>query len=147
MDSVGDFLCSVIYALMVYIFMPALVLALLVGAGCGVFYAGKWAVGLGHDSHGKDYARIVAKAYTPDSQQTSTVPVATGRGVGVGVVTTGNPEAWNTMLLLRGTVYSFNNRTLWAMGAIGDTVVVHYKTNPQWPIALETVDFVPAGAH
>lgn len=141
---IGEVFCWCVEKVILPLFAVAMVLALLAGIGAGCYYGGKLVLGLGHDVHGKDYARIVAKAYTPDTQQTSTVPVVAGKGVGVGVVTTGNPESFATMLLLRGTVYSFDNRTLWAMGAVGDTVVVHYKTNPQWPIELESVDFVPA---
>lgn len=145
-EVIGDAFCWIAEKIMAPLFMVIVVLALVALAAAGAFYGGKLVLGLGHDVHGKDYARVVSKAYTPDTQQTSTVPVATGKGVGVGVVTTGNPENFGTLLLMRGTVYSFNSKTLWALSEIGDTVVVHYKTNPQWSLELESVDFIPHAA-
>lgn len=138
---IGDLFCWVMEKLFIPLVTAAVALAMLAGLGAGLFFGSKWVLGLRHDVHGQDYARIVARAYTPNTQQTNTVPVVAGKSVGVGVVTTGYPEAFTTMLLLRGKVYSFDDRTLWALGAVGDSVVVHYKTNPQWPTQIESVDF------
>jgi hypothetical protein len=116
----------------------------IIAVGC--FYGYKLAAGIGRDVHGTCEGVIVSKAYTPDTQQTSAVPVATGKGMGVGVVTTGNPEAFVSLIKItvdgKVSVEQFESRELWALASIGQSVTVHYKTNPQWPLSLESIDFV-----
>lgn len=74
-------------------------------------------------------AVVVGKAYQEDTQETNPVPVATGNGVGIGVVTTGHPRAWITLLKHDGTVYEFNNVTVYVEAKVGDRLRVKMKHN------------------
>jgi len=139
-------IADLFYWMMEKVFAPAVALLFIGLVGVGVFYGGRWLVGLGHDVHGQDYGAVVAKAYTPDTEQVRPVPIVTGKGGGVGLVVAGNPESWTVLIRIGDRVETVDNAAVWAGVDVGDTVVVHYKTNwvwgPHW-LLVESVAFTP----
>lgn len=109
----------------------------------GLYFSGKWIIGLGKDTITDEPGVIIGKAYQPDTQQTSSVPVATGNGVGIGVVTTGNREAWVSLIRVGNRVFRFEDLSVYGLTRAGDKVTVKIKHNPQWDDEIVQVIYAP----
>ncbi len=110
----------------------AVCLAVLCGiawVGCEVF-ARKW----------DETGLVVGKSNTPDTRQTSSVPVVTGNGqVGVGIVSTGHDREWITLIEVGGEVYEFDNLTVYVKAEVGDRLPIQLKRNAMSGISVEGV--------
>lgn len=76
--------------------------------------------------------KVLARIHAPDTQDTDVGPAFTGGGVGLAVVSTGNPAQWVTVIEVEGDTHAFNNLHIWAHASVGQTVYCEFKHNRMW---------------
>ena len=130
-DAVMGFLVD--YALPAFFWLCGVAIAL------GIIFGLSWGVAEVFSRKWDAEGTVMARDYEPSTLQTSAVPTFTGKGSGVGIVTTGHAQQWNTLIMVDGLVYVFDNPTVFAKLKPGDVVRVRMKRNAVSGVSLDLV--------